>query len=84
MYCCIIDTLQSRYNAGVGIHNIRPRYMWVALYRGILLRNKLHNVIKYEIGVHTQTALYPIPCFIGSRYIGSTVYFTLLQYRLYQ
>jgi len=66
-------TLQTRRNADVGIHNIRPRYKWVALYRGILLRNNLRNVIKYEMGVHTQTALSPIPRYIGSHYIGSTV-----------
>jgi len=24
------STLQTRYNADVGIHNIRPRYKWVA------------------------------------------------------
>ena len=69
----LCPTLQTWYNADVGIHNIKLHYKWVTLYRSISLRNKLRNVIKYKIGVHTHTTLYPI-----LRYIGSTVYITFI------
>jgi len=37
-------------------------------------KSTVSQQISYEIGVHTQTVLYPIRRYIGSRYIGSTVY----------
>jgi len=39
-----------------------------------LPKSTVSQQISYEIGVHTQTALYLIPRYIGSRFIGSTVY----------
>ena len=43
-----------------------------------IMKSTVSQQISYEIGVHTQTALYRIPRYIGSRYIGSTVYFVIL------
>jgi len=64
-------TLQTRYNADVGIHNIRPRYTKVYYYvtNGIqswprtyisnyLPKSTVSQQISYEIEVHTQNALY--------------------------
>jgi len=39
-----------------------------------LAKSAVSQQISYEIEVHTQTALYPIPRYIRSHYIGSTVY----------
>ena len=54
LYVAVVlsSTVQTRYNADVGIHNITPRYKWVALYWGILLRNKWYTVMTKNIYFH--------------------------------
>ena len=52
-------TLQTRYNADVGIHNTRPRYKWVALYRGSLLRNKWFTVMTKNVYFHDNVMFIP-------------------------
>jgi len=71
------NTLQTRYNADVGIHNIRPRgesrytevyyyvtniiQSWPRTYiSNYLPKSTVSLQISYEIGVHTQTALYRV------------------------
>ena len=65
------DTLQTRYNADVGIHNIRPRCKWVALYRDILLRNKWYT--RYS---HDQVRIFPWQCDVYTKNETRVDYFS--------